>query len=169
VHHNSTVPGKAAYLTAVGGNFNNCTITGLGTQKVEQIWYRASVNYYASSETFNGAYQALRQACLDLYPAADCAELTKALQAVELDQPGKCSGLPAQPPACAPTPVLHTEQTPVGPRWFWGSEATHWTLQVNYELTNPAGWTDVQVITGPGEYLPQASAPAMFCRLNYKR
>jgi hypothetical protein len=170
IHHNSTVPGKAAYLTAVGGNFNGCSITGLGTQKVEQIWYRASVSYYAASETFNGAYVALRQACLDLYPAADCAELTKALQAVELDQPGKCSGLPAQPPACAHTPVLRVEATPAGPRWFWGSDCTNWTLQVSYDLTAPAGgWTDVQVITGPGEYLPQASAPAIFCRLNYVR
>jgi hypothetical protein len=169
IHANASVMNKAGYLATVGGSFNGCSISGLGIPKTEQIWYRALTTYYADNETFNGAYVALRQACLDLYPAADCAELTKALQAVELDQPGKCSGLPAQPATCAPPPVLHLEQTPLGPRWYWGSDSTGWTLQVSYDLTNPTGWTDVQVITGPGEYLPQASAPAMFCRLNYKR
>ena len=164
IHHNSTVPGKAAYLTAVGGDFNGCSITGLGTQKVEQIWSRASVNYYAASETFNGAYQGLRQACLDLYPAADCAQLTKALQAVELDQPGKCSGLPALPATCAPPPVLHAEATPAGPRWFWGADCAGWTLQRSFDLVT---WTDVEGISAPGEYLPQVSAARMFCRLRY--
>ena len=92
-HINSSVPNKAACLTAVGGTFNGHTITGIGLAKVEQIWYRALTTYYADSETFNGAYFALRQAAADLYPAADVAELTKAPQAVEMDQPP----LPAPP------------------------------------------------------------------------
>ena len=77
----------------------------------------------------------------------------------------RCSGLPAQPATCAPIPVLKTEATPVGPRWFWGADCTGWTLQVSYDFVT---WTDVQAITAPGEYVPMASAPAMFCRLNYK-
>ncbi len=166
IHVNSTVPSHAAYLASQGGSFNNCAIQGLGLSKVEQIWYRALTTYYSPSETFNGAYTALRQACLDLYSPADCDQLTKALQAVELDQPGACSGLPARPATCAPTPVLHAESTPAGPRWFWGADCAGWTLQVSYDLA--AGFADVQVITAPGEYVPQASAPAIFCRLNYK-
>lgn len=132
---------------------------------MEQIWYRASVNYYAASETFNGAYNGLIQACHDLYPAADCDQLTRALQAVEMDQPGACSGLPARPATCAPTPVLRAEATPAGPRWFWGGDCAGWTLQVSYDL---AMWTDVQAISAPGEYVPMASAEKMFCRLAYK-
>ena len=50
--------------------------------------------------------------------------------------------------------------TTIYPGWYQG-RAVHIHFKVR---TNPAGWTDVQVITGPGEYLPQASAPAMFCR-----
>ena len=169
VHINSTVPSRAAYFAAVGGSFNGCTMQAIGMAKVEQIWCRALTTYYSPSETFNGACQHLRQACLDLYPAADCAELTKALQAVELDQPDRCSGLPAQPASCAPPAVLRVEQTPVGPRWFWGAECANWTLQVSYDLSNPHGWTDVQAITAPGEYVPQASAPQTFCRLKYVR
>lgn len=169
IHRNSTVPSYAAYLASQGGSFNNCAIQGIGLNKVEQIWYRALTTYYSPSETFNGAYTALRQACLDLYGPADCDQLTKALQAVELDQPGKCSGLPAQPASCAPTPVLKAEATPVGPRWFWGADCANWTLQVSYDLSNPNGWTDVQVITAAGEYVPMASAPRMFCRLKYVR
>ena len=164
VHVNSTVPSRAAYFTAVGGSFNGCTLQGIGLEKVEQIWYRALTTYYTPSETFNGAYTALRQACLDLYGPADCAQLTTALQAVEMDQPGACSGLPARPATCAPPPVLRLEATPVGPRWHWGADCTGWTLQVSFDL---ATWTDVQAIAAPGEYVPQASAPAMFCRLRY--
>ena len=165
IHHNSTVPSKAAYLTAMGGSFNGCTISGLGREKMEQIWYRATVNYYANSETFNGAYQGLIQACHDLYSAADCAELTKALQAVEMDQAGRCSGLPALPATCAPTPQLRTELAPDGVRFLWGAEATRWTLQCGPE---PGSYTDVQTITGAGEYLvPFADAAKKFCRLRY--
>ncbi len=56
--------------------------------------------------------------------------------------------------------------TPVGPRWFWGADCIGWTLRVSYDLA--AGFTDVQLITAPGEYLPTASAPKIFCRLEYK-
>lgn len=100
IHHNSTVPSKAAYLASEGGIFNGCTIQGIGFDKVEQIWYRAVTQYFTTSETFNMAYHSFRNACDDLYSPADCEEVTKALQAVELDQPGACSGLPALPPAC---------------------------------------------------------------------
>ncbi|NLF25975.1 MAG: hypothetical protein GX589_10015, partial [Deltaproteobacteria bacterium] len=98
---NMGVPNKAAYLTAMGGEFNGCTITGLGREKMLQIWYRAISTYYTATTTFNEAYYALLQACDDLYPAADCAELKKALQATEMDQPGKCSGEEGWVPLCA--------------------------------------------------------------------
>ncbi|MBP7934115.1 MAG: M4 family metallopeptidase, partial [Phycisphaerae bacterium] len=86
VHHNSTVPSKAAYLLAEGGSFNGCTIDLIGRDKIEQIWYRAVTEYYATTETFNGAYLDLIASCGDLYGAGseECRQLTRALQAVEL-------------------------------------------------------------------------------------
>jgi len=101
VHINGTVVSKAAYLTAMGGTHNGCVINGIGRTKEEKIWFRAATEYYTPTETFNGAYALFLQACGDLYAGEDCDELRKALQSVELDQPGKCSGLPGSVPACA--------------------------------------------------------------------
>ncbi len=101
VHHNSTVFSHAAYLVAMGGSFNHCTITGLGRAKQEQIFYRALTSYLTASATFNQAYTALITACGDLYSATDCKEVKKALKAVELDQAGYCSGQRAVDPGCS--------------------------------------------------------------------
>ncbi|NQU25423.1 MAG: M4 family metallopeptidase [Candidatus Nealsonbacteria bacterium] len=89
---NAGVPNKAFYLTAMGGAFNGYYIQGIGREKAEQIWYRAMTTYYTSTETFNGAYLALIQAADDLYDEADVAQVTKALQAVEMDLPRLTDG-----------------------------------------------------------------------------
>jgi len=101
LHINANVMNKGAYLVAMGGAFNGCTVQGLGLEKMLQIWYRAVAYYYTINSTFNEAYTALTSACNNLYSAADCAEAVKALQAVEIDQGGTCSGIPAVAPACA--------------------------------------------------------------------
>ncbi|MCX6917573.1 MAG: M4 family metallopeptidase [Verrucomicrobia bacterium] len=100
VHFIGTVPTKAAYLLAEGGKFNGCTIQAMGKAVMNQIWYRALTQYYSSTETFNGAYYKLLQASSDLYGADSetTRQLRRALQAVELDQAGLCSGLPPRPP-----------------------------------------------------------------------
>ncbi len=105
VHHNSTVPSKAHHLASMGGYFNGCTIAPIGRNKVEQVLYRVMTLYYLSSETFNAAYPHSLQACGDLYGAqsSDCRELKKALQAVEMDQVGKCADPNHEqtlPPSC---------------------------------------------------------------------
>lgn len=100
VHRNSTVITKAAYLLSEGGFFNGCTIPQIGTDKVYQIWYRALTQYYVSSETFNGAAAKLVQASRDLYPTEPqtITAVQRALQSVEMDQAGHCSGQPATVP-----------------------------------------------------------------------
>jgi len=137
VHFNSSVPNKAAYLTAMGGTFNGRTITGIGIAKVEQIWYRALTTYYTNSETFNGAYVALRQACADLYPASDLAQLTAALQAVEMDLPP----LPAPPFVITQLTVTAPGGPGASVQLAWNSHAGK-TYKVR---TSPdlAMWTDV--------------------------
>lgn len=98
VHMNSTVPSKAFYLMSEGGTFNYCTINGIGIKKVEQILYRAMMSYYAQTETFNAAYAHIIQAAEDLYGPADVEQVRRALQAVEMDQSGRCSGGTEIPP-----------------------------------------------------------------------
>ena len=101
IHHNATVPGKAANLLAMGGSFNGCTIRAIGRAKVEQIWLHALTHHFIQAETFNGAYSDYIQSCYDLYGPVDCDEVVKALQAVEMDQGGACLGLPGRAPYCA--------------------------------------------------------------------
>ncbi len=101
IYHNTTVPTKAAYLLAEGGRFNGCTVAPIGLERVAQIWYRAMTQYYSTTESYNGAYAKLVQSAVDLYGAdsVEACQTTRALQAVELDQPGACSGQPARLPA----------------------------------------------------------------------
>lgn len=108
VHLNSSVVNKAAYLMAVGGTFNGCTITGIGRDMEEAIFYRAQTVYYTTTTDFNGAYTALLAACRDLYSADDCKQVEKALRATELNQAGFCSGEPATDPGCTDVDALPT-------------------------------------------------------------
>ncbi len=101
VHKNSGVLNHAAYLIAVGGTFNGCSISGLGEAKMEQIMYRALTRYLSSSSKFYDAYLALRTAALDFYSLEDFLQVEKALRAVELPQAGYCSGLNPVDTGCA--------------------------------------------------------------------
>ncbi|MFA4817333.1 MAG: M4 family metallopeptidase [Parcubacteria group bacterium] len=106
VHLNSSVPNHAAYLMAMGGTYNGCAITGIGREKEEAIFYRAQAVYYIPSTDFNGAYDNLISACGDLYggtDSSDCKNVKKALQSVEMNQPGFCGGEPETTPECATT------------------------------------------------------------------
>lgn len=107
VHHNSSVPNYAAYLMAMGGTFNGCTISAIGKAKEEVIFYRAMTTYLTPSSGFNAAYTALNSACADIYGAtsSDCINVKKALQAVEMDQAGACSSTPRVTPACSTVSV----------------------------------------------------------------
>jgi len=99
VHTNNGVPNHAAYLMSDGGNYNGRTISGIGRNRTEQIFYRALTAYFSSSTGFNQAYTELRAACVDLYGSSStyCTNVTNALQAVEMNSTsicGKTSGMP---------------------------------------------------------------------------
>ncbi|NLF24254.1 MAG: M4 family metallopeptidase [Deltaproteobacteria bacterium] len=103
VHHNMSIPSYAAYLMAMGGQFNGCNIEAIGRTKQEAIFFYTLTNgYLLPTSNFNHAYGALVTACGDLYGVNShtCKQVTKALKAVEMDQPGKCSGLPGTRPDC---------------------------------------------------------------------
>ncbi|TAN32721.1 hypothetical protein EPN28_04365 [Patescibacteria group bacterium] len=107
VHNNSNVISHAAYLLATGGSFNGCSIDSIGQNRMERIFYRALTVYLTASSDFNDLYDALDNACGDLYSDAICAQVRRALQAAEIDQPGRCSGTAAAPkPTCFPPYIL---------------------------------------------------------------
>ena len=101
VHRNSGVLNHAAYLIAEGGSFNGCSIPGLGIKKTEQVMYRALTKYLTPTSTFYDAYVAIRQSAWELFTAEEFLSVEKALLAVQLNQPGKCSGIKASPTQCS--------------------------------------------------------------------
>lgn len=102
---NMTILSHALYLIAEGGEQNGCEIQPQGVDVAQRILFRGWRTYFSTTVTFNEAYTDLVQACNDLYPPAEfpyvVENVTNALQAVELDQPGLCSGIPESAPPCA--------------------------------------------------------------------
>jgi hypothetical protein len=91
VHTNSGVPNHAYALMVDGGTYNGFTITGIGLTKAGKIQYRALTQYLVSGSKFLADYLALQQSCTDLIgtagiSASDCAEVKKALDAVEMSK-----------------------------------------------------------------------------------
>jgi Zn-dependent metalloprotease len=89
VHTNSGVNNKAAFLITDGDDFNGKTVTGLGITKAAKIYYEVETNLLTSASDYADLYNALQQACTNLVGTAgitslDCAEVTDAVQAVEM-------------------------------------------------------------------------------------
>ncbi|MDU0460266.1 MAG: M4 family metallopeptidase [Geobacteraceae bacterium] len=96
VHSNSGVSNKAAVLMTDGGTFNGKTVVGLGITKVAKIYYEAFTKMLVSASDYGDLYYAVKTACSNLTATgvtttADCLEVTKALDAVEMNQqPTSC-------------------------------------------------------------------------------
>ena len=82
VHYSSGVANHFAYLLAEGSGAktingvsydsptsNGKTVTGIGREKLGQIWYRALTVYMTSSTNYAGARTATLNAAKDLYGA----------------------------------------------------------------------------------------------------
>lgn len=78
VHINSSINNKVAYLVAEGGEHYGTTVTGVGREATEQIFYRALTHYLTRSSDFTMMRQAAIQSATDLY-GSNSAEV----QAVE--------------------------------------------------------------------------------------
>ena len=105
VHSNSGVPNHAFALMVDGGTFNGRTITAIGLQKTAKIHYRALTNYLTSGSGFIDHYNAVNESCNDLIgtigiTAANCTQVTLALQAVEMNLPWGCLGAIQTPAQC---------------------------------------------------------------------
>ncbi|PSB01863.1 M4 family metallopeptidase [Merismopedia glauca] len=89
VHINSGVNNKAVYLMTDGGFFNGRTVTGIGINKVAQIYYRAQTRLLTSGTRYYQLYNYINQSCNSLIgtsgiTASNCAQVKNALLAVEM-------------------------------------------------------------------------------------
>jgi Zn-dependent metalloprotease len=122
VHTNSGIPNHAFSLLVDGGDFNGQSINSIGLTKANHIYFRAKTHYQGPATGFPGHADALEQSCADLVgtdvaslldgspsgeviSAADCAEVAKAMLAVEMrDEPVQCGFEPMlaknPPPLC---------------------------------------------------------------------
>ena len=139
VHINSGIPNHAYALMVDGGTYNNTTITGIGLTKAAKIQYRALSVYLTSGSNFRDNYNSLNQSCTDLIGTAgitsgDCTQVTKALQAVEMNNTWACDDAVHAPPLCstgAPANTFFDTFENVTSNWTatngagtWGSHVT---------------------------------------------
>ncbi|MEL3974060.1 M4 family metallopeptidase [Rossellomorea oryzaecorticis] len=84
VHINSGIGNKAAYLLSQGGTHYGVNVTGIGTDKVGDIYYRALTQYLTPSSTFSQLRSAAVQSATDLYGSgsAEVASVNAAFDAV---------------------------------------------------------------------------------------
>jgi Zn-dependent metalloprotease len=95
IHYNAGINSKAVYLMTDGGSFNKQNVRALGMEKVIDIYYEAQTQLLSSASTYFDLYYALQQACTNLVgidggggtiTSDDCAQVTKALNAVEMNK-----------------------------------------------------------------------------------
>jgi bacillolysin len=181
VHFNSGVPNHLYALIVDGGTYNGQSVAALGMTKAAHIHWRAQSVYETNVTDFAIHADALEASCSDLegidleglstaapvgpsgevITSADCAELAKAILAVELRTPA-CPGVfppmlnPNAPPLCAPDELLqgHAAQD-------FESGLGSWTVHqapVNASTWDPRDWTLTSALpdarTGTGLFGP---------------
>lgn len=121
VHNNSGVPNHAYALLVDGGTYNGQAIAAIGLTKAAHIHYRAQSVYLGPASDFADHADALEQSCADLtgtnladlqtgapsdqmIAASDCAQVAKAVLAVEMRTP---------PTQCNFQPLLAKEPPPL--------------------------------------------------------
>jgi Zn-dependent metalloprotease len=142
VHYNSGVNNKAVYLMTDGDTFNGYTVTGLGIDKVSDIYYEAQTNLLTRATTFLDLYYALNQACTNLIggsagiTSGDCTEVNEALLAVEMSTPPSPASInPVAVPGMCPLgktaqPALFSDDFESGiGQWRRGVTSTRYRKQ----------------------------------------
>lgn len=137
VHTNSGVGNKAAFLMTDGATFNGHTVTGMGIAKVARVYFEAQMLLTSGSDYLD-LYHALIQGCTNAIggtagiTAANCVEVTDAVDAVEMD------GEPA---------VDFNSHAPICPDGFMPDDVFFDGIE-----THPSSrWTQ-QVITGANRW-----------------
>ncbi|MCW8973614.1 MAG: M4 family metallopeptidase [Gammaproteobacteria bacterium] len=89
VHINSGINNKAVYLMVDGDSFNGQSVTGIGIDKVAQVYYEVQTNLLTSGSDYFDLYHALDQGCQNLIgsngiTSGDCGQVMAAAEAVEM-------------------------------------------------------------------------------------
>ncbi|WP_079479130.1 M4 family metallopeptidase [Halobacillus salinus] len=69
VHFNSSILNKAAFLMAAGGSHNGVTVSGMGEEKMFDVFYYANVDLLTADATFEDLRNAVETVAIDLYGA----------------------------------------------------------------------------------------------------
>lgn len=145
VHTNSGVPNHGFAMIVDGQTYNGQTVNGIGIVKATSIYFRAMSVYQFPSANFADHDQALRASCTDLIGATlrdirsgevsadvigadDCAQVEKAMLAVEMSTPpAQCNFRPLleknAPAICPENDVLFSED--------WETGMDGWTVTSN--------------------------------------
>jgi Zn-dependent metalloprotease len=132
VHTNSGVNNKAVFLMVDGGNFNGQAVAGIGIDKVAAIYYEAQTRLLTSGSDYADLYNLLPLACGNLMggdegiSAADCDQVTMALDAVEMNA-SPSSGYNPEAAACpsglVPDDLFYDDFEDGSAKWTLGSFA----------------------------------------------
>ena len=160
VHTNSGVNNKAVFLMVEGGTFNGKTVSALGWDKTEAIYYEVQTNLLSSGSDYSDLYYAVQQACANLtgqlgITATDCLQLKNALDAVEMNsQP--VSNFNPDAPVCA----AGTYKEPV---FLDNLEngTNQWVLTDGWSLAKGFASSPSQMLNGY-DFLPSTEASAEF-------
>ncbi len=114
VHINSGIANHAFYLATQGGthHLSGVTVSGMGADAAERIWYRALTVYMTSSTNFSGARTATLNAASSLYGSSSSQYATTANAWCAVGVGICVSSTPAPTPTATTTPTATPTATP---------------------------------------------------------
>ena len=167
VHTNSGVPNHAYALMVDGSQYNGYTISGIGLTKAAAIEYRVlNSKYITSNSNFVNNVNALAQSCADLIGTKgitydDCAQVKKALLAVEMSTTPCSNAKPPAKPISAPAP------TPPVVTMCPSGQKAQYLFQDDLENTASGNWSN-SIITGVNHWSGGTGTPNIYFTGNAK-
>jgi Zn-dependent metalloprotease len=154
VHYNSGVANKTAYLLTDGDTFNGYVVTGLGIDKVADLFYEVQTNLFTSASDYQDLYDALVQAAINLgFSSFEREQVRNAVDATEMNQQPSSCPAPEAPIVDSGTPVnlfFDDLENPGSGNWTHGAIAgvDEWYYPQNPNPYNIIGWDPTYATSG---------------------
>ncbi len=138
VHTNSGVNNKAAFLMVDGGTHNGVTVTGIGADKVAQVYYAVQTGFLTSASDYKDLGLALPQACDNLIgshgiTATDCQEVRDAVTATRmLSERAEATDMPECPAGQVPDYLYLDQIDETATGWSLGGTDPKWYVDALY-------------------------------------